>query len=166
MAFLLKAARPRKHPKTGVFEYRQAIPLRLRPFAKGGREEPRHEFKRSLHTKEPREAKRRLPDAIREYLKYEATLEARELNAESASLATTPKGPTPDASAAAPRSWDELRALAGGLGDELLPDAGVRTVNKLSVVHAGTVDIKDDEFSIGFDGLDVHEVYAIRVEES
>jgi hypothetical protein len=86
MAFLLRAARPRKHPKTGVYEYRQAIPQRLRPFAKGGREEPGHEYKRSLHTKKADEAKRRLPDAIREYLKYERELEARKAKAESAAL--------------------------------------------------------------------------------
>jgi hypothetical protein len=47
-----------------------------------------------------------------------------------------------------------------------IPDIGVEIVNKLPVVHAGTADILDDELSIDLTSLDLHDVYAIRVEES
>jgi integrase len=120
MANLLKTVRPFKHPKTGVYWYRQPIPQRLRPFAKSGREEPRHEFKRSLHTKKPAEAKHRLPDAILTYLEYERTLEERKAKAESGVLASSPPHSSAPNGSAEPQSYEALRILAGDLGAELL----------------------------------------------
>ncbi len=48
----LAMARPWKHPKTGIFWLRKRVPDDLRPLV-GKREE-----KRSLHTRDPAEAKR------------------------------------------------------------------------------------------------------------
>jgi integrase len=112
---------PWKHPKTSVYWCRVVVPEELRRFAKGGRGEPGHEYRRSLRTKEQREAKRRLPDAILEYLKYERELEARKAKAESAPLSSRSGSPAPDApSIAAARSLDELLVLAGDLGRDVL----------------------------------------------
>ena len=52
----LMMARPTKHPKTGVYQFRRVVPADLRALV-GRREE-----KRSLGTKDPEEAKRRFAD--------------------------------------------------------------------------------------------------------
>jgi len=57
---------PIKDPKTGVYKIRQAIPLELRPFVEG-----KCELKRSLHTKDPREAK---ANAIEVSMEFQAIL--------------------------------------------------------------------------------------------
>lgn len=51
-----------KHPKSGVYYFRKAIPKKLRP-AFGGR----HEFLESLHTKDLAEANRKLPAVAAEF---------------------------------------------------------------------------------------------------
>lgn len=50
---VLAMSRPTKHPKTGVYQFRKAVPERLRPIL------GKTEVKRSLGTKDPQEAKRR-----------------------------------------------------------------------------------------------------------
>jgi hypothetical protein len=57
---VLAAARPWKHPKTGIYWLRKAVPEDLRPLI-GKREE-----KRSLKTRDPAEAKRRHSEAFTE----------------------------------------------------------------------------------------------------
>ena len=56
----LMMARPTKHPKTGVYQFRRAVPNDLRALV-GKREE-----KRSLGTKDPEEAKRRFAEVLAE----------------------------------------------------------------------------------------------------
>ena len=55
--------RPTKHPKTGVYRVRLSIPAPLRPTAKAlfGRSA---EFIENLRTKDPAEARQRLPEAL------------------------------------------------------------------------------------------------------
>ncbi|WP_412706499.1 DUF6538 domain-containing protein [Aeromonas rivipollensis] len=57
---------PKKHPTSGKYYLRQAIPLKLRPFLEGA-----VELKRSLHTTDPQEAKVR---AVEVLLDFQATL--------------------------------------------------------------------------------------------
>jgi hypothetical protein len=57
---VLAVARPWKHPKTGIYWLRKAVPEDLRPLI-GKREE-----KRSLKTRDPAEAKRRHSEALTE----------------------------------------------------------------------------------------------------
>ncbi|WP_429186539.1 DUF6538 domain-containing protein [Aeromonas veronii] len=57
---------PKKHPTSGKYYLRQAIPLKLRPFLDGA-----VELKRSLHTTDPQEAKAR---AVEVLLDFQATL--------------------------------------------------------------------------------------------
>ena len=46
-----------------------------------------------------------------------------------------------------------------------LPDSGARTVNTLPVIYDKVLDVRDDQVSFGLDSMELHEVYAIRVEE-
>jgi integrase len=121
MAFL-KAKEPWKHPKTGVYWCRITVPEALRPFAAGGRGEPQHEYKRSLHTKDRREAARSMLDAVLVYLDYERELEARKAKGSTTRSAAAPTVPTPEALEGGPpvSPAGDLRGLAGDLGNELV----------------------------------------------
>ena len=50
---VLGMARPWKHPKTGVYWFRKVVPAKLRPLV------GKTEVRRTLRTKDPREAARR-----------------------------------------------------------------------------------------------------------
>jgi hypothetical protein len=50
---VLAMTRPRKHPRTGVYEFRKRVPDRLRPLV------GKREVKRSLKTKDPAVARER-----------------------------------------------------------------------------------------------------------
>ena len=66
----MRMPKPWKHPKTGVYYFRQAVPEKLRDVLGW-------EIKFSLETKEPAEAKRRWPDALQEAKRRLGTAEGR-----------------------------------------------------------------------------------------
>ena len=72
---VLLMTRPTKHPKTGIYRVRLGIPAQLRPTAKDlfGRSA---EFIENLGTKDPTEAKRRLPEALARLTARLASVEA------------------------------------------------------------------------------------------
>jgi integrase len=130
-------SRPWKHPKTGVYYFRRLVPQHLRPHAQRG--EPGHEFKRSLKTKDQREAVRRYPDAAALCDAYLAELNARREKAAAAIVAPLghaqgcaaraalpfgnvgeeagrPEEPSPAAS----YTRADLAALAADLGDHVM----------------------------------------------
>jgi len=122
---VLLISRPWKHPTTGVYYYRRVVPADLRPFASGGKTEPRHEYKRSLHTKSEAEAKRLHPHVATVGDNYFATLQERKAKAQTATL-SQPAGGVPTSSTPglgeppAPFSRTALRSLAGELADEII----------------------------------------------
>lgn len=116
---VLSMARPWKHPKTGGFYFRLSIPSDLRPFAKGGPEEPTHEYKRSLHTKDARIAKRLYADVAAKCGDYLEELRARRDRVAAGALGSAdvvgPKGSDP------PKySQKALAGFAAELGHEIL----------------------------------------------
>lgn len=54
---MIRMAAPTKDPRTGIYQFRRAVPEALRPFFDGGV----REFKRTLDTRDPVEAKERYP---------------------------------------------------------------------------------------------------------
>jgi hypothetical protein len=58
--FALTMARPTKHPKTGMYQFRRAVPLDLQPLL------GRREVKRSLETKDPDLARKRFAAVLAE----------------------------------------------------------------------------------------------------
>lgn len=54
---MIRMAAPFKDPRTSIFHFRRVVPEALRPFFDGGRTE----YKRSLDTRDPAEAKERYP---------------------------------------------------------------------------------------------------------
>jgi hypothetical protein len=106
-----------QHPKTGVLYFRFAIPEALRPFAKGGKSEPKHEYKRSLHTKDRRLAKRLYADASAVCADYVRKLEARRGGAtHQAAFSPAPSSGTPTLEDAT----TDLRSLAGAFAGAFL----------------------------------------------
>lgn len=114
---VVRMAQPLEHPVTGVLYFRIAIPKALRPFAKGGKTEPRHEYKRSLHTKDRRVAKRLYADASSVYADYVRTLEARKAAAERAAAFIPMVSSDSPPSAAGPT---DLRSLADAFAGAFL----------------------------------------------
>jgi len=57
---------PRKHPKTGVYRLRLDVPAKLRQAVADvlGRDKPTRELLRSLDTRNPRETRVRMVDAL------------------------------------------------------------------------------------------------------
>lgn len=112
---VIQMTRPWRHPKSGVYYFRRAIPKALRPLAGG-----HHEYKRSLHTKEAGAAKRLYADAAAicddQFSQLRATL------ASSPAPALLKPSDDPEA---LPQHHDTigrgaLRALAAELGAEIL----------------------------------------------
>lgn len=69
---VLAMSRPTKHPKSGVYQFRRAVPDRLRPLL------GKTEVKRSLGTKDPQEAKRRHAEVSAQVVAEWADLERLE----------------------------------------------------------------------------------------
>ena len=59
-----------------------------------------------------------------------------------------------------------VRGRRAGMKVMLIPDAGARTVSTLPVIHNLVVDVVEDQASFGLDGVGLHEVCALRVEEA
>lgn len=117
MAILIMA-RPWKHPKTGVYYFRRSIPEDLRPSARGGQAEPRQEYKRSLHTKDPRNAKRLYADVVPIFDEYLSELRSRKAKANS---------PAPTSQATAQETPSEysretLASLAAELAHQIVAE--------------------------------------------
>ncbi len=66
---MIRMAAPHKDPRTGIFYFRRVIPVALRPFFSGSSSE----YKRTLQTRDPAEARRCYPDQA---VIYEQKLEA------------------------------------------------------------------------------------------
>jgi integrase len=112
-------SRPWKHPKTGVYYFRLSIPEDLRPYAQGGKEEPSREYKRSLHTKDPRTAKRLHPDVAARCDEYLSELRARKAKATNGAHNAAPATPS-TGEVAAELSREALAALAAELAHQVL----------------------------------------------
>ena len=54
---MIRMATPSKDPRTGIYQFRRVVPEALRPHFDGGRTE----YKRSLDTRDPEEAKKLHP---------------------------------------------------------------------------------------------------------
>ncbi|MPZ29987.1 MAG: tyrosine-type recombinase/integrase [Rhodospirillales bacterium] len=129
---ILCMARPWKHPKTGVYYFRRVIPEGLRPFVPEGdtaapeRRLAKHEYKRSLHTKDAPTAKRLYADAAAICDDYFSSLRAAKERAAAtevgglASQAAGSRHATPEASATGHPTTFSLRALAAELGQEII----------------------------------------------
>lgn len=115
-------ARPWKHPKSGVYYFRRAIPEGLRPFVPKGHAQ--REYKRSLQTKDARLAKRLYADAALVCDDYFAELRGARERASRAPVvqAHGTRGGVEGSSNEAPGAPSpvSLRTLAGELGQEIL----------------------------------------------
>ena len=105
-------ATPWKHPRTGVYWFRKAVPARLRSALS-------REFKRTLDTKDPEEAKRRFPRAVLEY-------EALRRQAEAS------QGSTPDLEQLA-RQFVHDNAKSEGEWEALLVASRIESDSRLPV---------------------------------
>jgi hypothetical protein len=115
---VLMISHPWKHSKAGVYYFRLSIPEDLRPFAKGGREEPSREYKRSLGTKDPRTAKRLYPDVAARCDEHLSELRARKVKATNGTHAAAPASASSEP--AAEQSREALAALAAELAHQVL----------------------------------------------
>ncbi|MEC9401130.1 MAG: DUF6538 domain-containing protein, partial [Pseudomonadota bacterium] len=127
---VLSMSRPWKHPKTGVYWYRKVVPKALRPTV------GKTEFRRSLNTKDPAEAKRAFVDVAAEVERFLAahsnppiSLTQKQLIALSGVLYRETVDRMSE-EPGSPETWAQLERL----------DAQARANGKLEAWYGETVD--------------------------
>lgn len=103
-----------RHPN-GSYYFRRAVPPELRSCVEAGK--PRHEYKRSLRTKDLREAKQRYPDAAKECDAYLNRLRALKEAAETSSTSAAAPSPAPSQ-----YSPDDLPAFAAEIARRMVAE--------------------------------------------